>query len=169
MGCAGSAHRPDAATVALTKKALGPPPFPPGHKLLSGLARQLDLEYGERKETGAVATWVTLELEARPKQHFDQMGIDLQTATKFVADVEAAVKEGAVSLQQLCERWDCPAPEEPVKVVGLADVKGGDLHQATRTAPEKPNDADDDSLDGDDDAPDSVERMLGGEGDGRYT
>ena len=166
MGCASS--RPDTAALALKKKALAPPPFPAGHKLLTGLARSLDLEYGERKEAEAVATWVTLELEARPPQHFDEMGITLQTATQFVADVEAAVKDGVVTVQQLCEIWECPVPEGLVKVVGLSQVSLGDISKATTKGP--PKDDDDDSLDADgEDAPDSVERMLGGEGDGRYS
>ena len=65
------------------------------------------------------------------------MGITLQTATQFVADVEAAVKDGVVTVQQLCEIWECPVPEGLVKVVGLSQVSLGDISKATTKAPPK--------------------------------
>jgi hypothetical protein len=188
MGCAASSPLEEGAapTVpkkeaqALAKKALVTPPFPPGHVLLSGFAKALDLEYGEQQEKEAIATWITLELEARPREHFDDLGTDLQTCTVFVADVEKAVKEKCVTLETLCEKWGTPEVKPKHKVASLGDLKGNDIssiqqqqqQQVQRKA--KPTGADDDdSLDDDD----SIDRNLGGEpnvdgkggGDGRYS
>jgi len=190
MGCASSSPLdpgaeptvPKKEAQALAKKALVTPPFPPGHVLLSGFAKALDLEYGEQQEKEAISTWITLELEARPKEHFDDLGTDLQTCTTFVADVEKAVKEKCVTIELLCERWDTPEVKPKHKVVTLGDLKGNDIssqqqqqQQVERKLKAKPTGGDDDSLDDDDDL--SVDRNLGGEpnvdgkggGDGRYS
>ena len=186
MGCAASAPLPEGATLpkaearALAKKATAPPPFPVGHALLAGLAKALHLEHGDVKEAEAVATWITLELEARPKTHFEELGTNLQTCLAFVADVERAVKEKCVTIHALCDLWGCPeaAPPKP-KVVGLAQLGEVDLDKAAENA-EKPRRArptgggDGDSMD--EDSIEDRDRNLGGEpnadhrpgGDGRY-
>ena len=136
-------------------------------------AKALDLEYGDAAEKEAISTWMTLELEARPKQHFDDMGTDLATCTRFVADVEKAVKEKCVTIETLCEKWGTPEVKPKPKVVSLGDVKGDISAQQQEQVPRRsqPTGADGDSIDDD-----SIDRDLGGEpnadgrpgGDGRY-
>lgn len=182
MGCAASAPVleegaaptvPRKEALALAKKALVTPPIPLGHALLAGFAKALDLEYGDAAEKEAISTWMTLELEARPKQHFDDMGTDLATCTRFVADVEKAVKEKCVTIETLCEKWGTPEVKPKPKVVSLGDVKGDISAQQQEQVPRRsqPTGADGDSIDDD-----SIDRDLGGEpnadgrpgGDGRY-
>ena len=79
MGCSSSRPsdlpKPNAPLAA----ADVPPPFPFGHHLLVGLVRSLDLEHGPANEPGAVATWVTLELECRPTKDLVELNTDLKT------------------------------------------------------------------------------------------
>ena len=184
MGCAASSPLeegleptvPKPEAKALAKKALVAPPFPVGHTLLAGLAKALDLEHGGQAETGAVSTWMTLELEARPKSHLEELGTDLQTCCAFVADVEKGIKEKCVSLEHLCEIWGTPQIKPRKQVVGLGQV---DLEQVQKASDQverkmRPTGHRDDDSDLDDDL--SVDRDLGGEphpdsrpgGDGRY-
>lgn len=184
MGCAASAPLPEGAAPtipkaearALAKKATAPPPFPLGHALLAGFAKALDLEHGDQMEKEAVATWITLELEARPRAHFEELGTDLQTCLAFVADVERAVKEKCVTIHGLCEVWGTPeaAPPKP-QVVGLAQL--GEINlEKVGAAGEKPRARPAAGGDGDSMDDDSIDRDLGGEpnidarpgGDGRY-
>merc|ERR1719453_517628 len=174
MGCAGSAPAiedgleptvPAAQAKALAKKATVVPPFPTGHTLLAGLAKALDLEHGERQEKEAVSTWMTLELEARPKSHLEELGTDLQTCCAFVADVETAVREKCVSLEHLCELWGTPEVKPRKQVVGLGQVDLEKVNSeaasaANRQVERKLRPTGDDS-DIDDDL--SVDRDLGGE------
>ena len=184
MGCAASTPLPEGAAPtipkaearALVKKATATPPFPLGHQLLAGFAKALDLEHGDQQEKEAVATWSTLELEARPKTHFEELGTDLQTCVTFVADVERAVKEKCVTIEGLCELWGTPEVKPKPQVVGLAQLgevnleKVGAPGEKSRARPTGGDDGD--SLDDDD----SIDRDLGGEpntdarpgGDGRY-
>ena len=127
MGCSSSRPsdlpKPNAPLAA----ADVPPPFPFGHHLLVGLVRSLDLEHGPANEPGAVATWVTLELECRPTKDLVELNTDLKTCCDFVATIEKAIKEKAVTIDQLRERWGCPPsefnlPKTPDGPVTLADV-----------------------------------------------
>lgn len=162
MGCCAGKpvdRGPSEREKELAAAALVAPPFPKNHKLLDGLARALDLEYGPRKEVESVNTWVMLELEMRPKQHFDDFGTDLETATAWARAVEAAVKENAVTMAQLREVWGLAA-----KVVDLASVRVDEKGKAKIVKPTRADD--DDSLDGDD--PDPVDDGAAF-GDGRYS
>ena len=136
MGCAGSrledpggAYLAPAPAGSGHDAALAVPPLPHGHHLLGGLARALELEYGTPNEAGAVATWVTLELEMRPTSHFDELGTDLRTCCDFCAAVERAVREKAVTTASLREKWGCrserPLMSSPAGPVTLADVAPG--------------------------------------------
>lgn len=138
MGCAASAPAgaaldagaPPTAQSAAQAAALAEPPLPHTQQLLGGLAKALELEYGPPNEAGAVQTWVTLELEARPSSHFDEAGTSLQACLEFVAAVESAVKEKALTTDVLREKWGCPseAPRrQPSGPVDLADVVAGGM------------------------------------------
>lgn len=126
MGCGGSRPEVPAPAAEPTLPGYATPPLPTGHHLLVGLAKALELEHGPANEVGAVSTWVTLELEARPSSHLTDLGTALQPCVDFVAVVEAAVKDKTVSVNDLRELWGCP-PTEPKRPlpsgpVALSDV-----------------------------------------------
>ena len=128
MGCGGSRPNdlPEQAGAPV-KPGLSTPPLPNGHHLLVGLAKALDLQEGTTNEAGAVETWVTLELEARPSEHLTELGTSLQPCIDFVAEVEAAVKNKTVTTAELREHWGCPSvepkrPPMPSGPVSLSDV-----------------------------------------------
>ena len=197
MGCASSRPPtdalPDAALQphALAQAALAPPPLPNTQQLLGGLAKALELEYGPPNEVGALSTWVTLELEARPGSHFVEHS--LQDCLDFVAAVESAVKAKAVTIDSLREHWGCPGeavkrPAAPSGPVALADVVAmGSSPDSWRLRADVPDQAkvphvasstadDADSMDDDDSRGDDERDMLHddvnpdgfGAGDGRY-
>lgn len=148
-----------------------------GQKLLIGLAKSVELEH-KWNEAQAIETWMTLELEVRPKSQFEGMGTDLQTCLDFVKAVEKAVIAKTVTVEQLRELWGCP-PETlnlpPKGPVSLADVSLG-TNGSIKFRGNKADGNTEDDVD-DDDASDlsrANDQPVGnpdvlGVGDGRYT
>lgn len=172
--------RPSPEASSLAERALQAP-LPSGHPLLVGLASSLQLEH-ELKESGAVATWATLNLEARPREHLSLLGTDLETVSSWVEAVLAAVDAGAVRLPELRRQWGCSGDgvKKGSAVVGLAEVcvdRSGDGVTELACDNAGATDSDHDFFDGDSfDSMSDRSEHLGesdgfdacADGDGRY-
>ena len=123
-------------------------------------------------------TWVTLELEMRPKQHFEEVGTDLASCVAFASAAEAAVRDKGVSVESLREFWGVPAPTQKAPVREPTPADDLDTERAYKPAPRRkgPDGADleDDDYYSDDDLEvgSPPQRAgaddAGGGGDGRY-
>lgn len=111
MGCSSSRPKLPISDSKAAAAAAFAGPLPSGHPLYATFADMLDLEFGCRSETGAVASWKMLEIDCRPDASIE--------ISDFVDRVVMAVLLNRVSVAGLREQWGCAE----VGCVGLEQVK----------------------------------------------